>query len=165
MPPPSSFEQMQGGLMAWTGAGDWVPGIRSLHSGKASVRLPGMSEEDAWRKVEAVVGKAIEGTLPGAEAELLQEPALFSRGVVRRAEGRIRRVECYTKAGWLDVLTVRVTPCEGGVEVHLKSVSMGLLPMSVPLAPLLNVLFCAAPFFDNFFNAKRCRLVCSGLDA
>eukprot|EP00658_Telonema_sp_P-2_P041320 TRINITY_DN2953_c0_g1_i2.p1 TRINITY_DN2953_c0_g1~~TRINITY_DN2953_c0_g1_i2.p1 ORF type:complete len:102 (+),score=17.30 TRINITY_DN2953_c0_g1_i2:163-468(+) len=50
---------------------------------------------------------------------------------------------------WLDILEVRCKPSDAGescTNVYLKSYSSGFLPLTIPLAPLLNFCLFFVPF-------------------
>jgi len=55
-----------------------------------------------------------------------------------------------TKAKWLDQLVLRFEATSGNaVKVRVQNNSTGLLPLIIPLAPLLNVVFFFVPFKDH----------------
>lgn len=69
----------------------------------------------------------------------------------------------YTKRwGWLDVGTLKIYTQEkdhGKVKVEAFSVSTGVVPASVFLAPILNILFFWVPFFDFGVNDKHLSMI------
>merc|ERR1712157_357868 len=57
----------------------------------------------------------------------------------------------FTKAGWLDVVSLEIYLSDkDSTNITIKATggSTGFLPLSIPLAPLLNCVLCWWPFSD-----------------
>ncbi|GBG25797.1 Hypothetical Protein FCC1311_020162 [Hondaea fermentalgiana] len=108
-----------------------LPGVRNLHS-----------EEQTW-VVAASAKETLEAIWKAASELEEYEPA-------KREEKKLTVDYLTTKLKWLDQITIEVVS-ESQDSTTLKVVdgSTGFLPLTIPLAPLLNIVLCWFPFGDN----------------
>ncbi|EGD77375.1 hypothetical protein PTSG_08471 [Salpingoeca rosetta] len=146
---------MQGRIQASLNPGGWVPGVRSLHNFK----------ED-WVLSDCDPKLGFDCTLSAFRG------LSITRGVqhvVAKADTSNFDLELhiYTRAEWLDVIRISfnqvvrghlVAPM-GGCIATVVAYSTGLLPCSLPLAPLLNMALCWVPFSDGKENERRVSLL------
>ena len=87
--------------------------------------------------------------------EAMRRSNLSPATVTQTDKGYIIEAWYLTKgAAWLDVVTVTMDIEQSTIKARGIGESTGVLPMTVPLAPILNIFLCWFPF-DDWGNNKR----------
>ena len=123
--------------------------LRSLVNRSRNRRFAGInSKTETWKiaaspaQVSTALVEVLDELTPERRSKLLM-PELK----IAQADARGLHVLTWTKAEWLDTLDVRLEPRgSGGCVAKASFYATGLLPTSVPLAPLANVAFAWFPF-------------------
>ena len=106
----------------------------------------------AWLTTASRQTFVVNGDVGAAAAALrravgeLRGAAPYNSWLELRGGGRAFTLLAVTRFGWLDPTRVTLAPePSGGTRVRMVGWSAGLLPLTVPAAPLLNVLLCLVP--------------------
>ncbi|GAB5372273.1 hypothetical protein AAMO2058_001650900 [Amorphochlora amoebiformis] len=122
-----------------SGMGRRVPVRRSSKGKQGKRKLEDRLCEDLKKTIAAAIGK-----------ELPKGTQVFSQ------KNRMSISMFTGSASWLNVIDIVVTKNpsleQGGCLVRAHANSTGVLPVSVPLAPVLNVALFWIPFFDGGAN-------------
>ena len=92
---------------------------------------------------------AAAAALRGAVRDLQASPAKYNSWTELRGDGRDFTLLAVTAIGWLDPtrITLAPEPSDGGrTRVRMVGWSAGLLPLTIPAAPLLNLCLFFVPF-------------------
>lgn len=120
----------------------WLPGIRSLHSKKETWIIPDATPEVCLENLVSAVA------LLGEREKIHIHKVRPNRNFVQ--------IYSYTEFEWLDIVEIEFQPGqERGTLGKAHSFSTGVLPLMIPLAFLLNMVFFFVPFYDNNFNTMR----------
>ena len=98
--------------------------------------------------VDGDVTKA-EAALRGAVRDLQASPAKYNSWTELRGDGRDFTLLAVTAIGWLDPTRITLAPEPsdvGRTRVRMVGWSAGLLPLTIPAAPLLNLCLFFVPF-------------------
>ena len=55
-------------------------------------------------------------------------------------------IKCFTAARFLDLIQIRI---DKDLHAQVKVFSTGVLPLSIPFAPVINLALFFVPFYDN----------------
>lgn len=120
----------------------WIPGIRNLHCRNETWVIPEATPEVCLEHVISAVA-------------ILSEKEKMHINKVRPGRNFVQ-IFSYTEYEWLDIVEIEFQPGqERGTLAKARSFSTGLLPLMIPFAFLLNMIFFFAPFYDNKFNKMR----------
>lgn len=120
----------------------WLPGIRKLHSKKETWIIPDATPEVCLENLVSAVA------LLGEREKMHIHKVRPNRNFVQ--------IYSYTEFEWLDIVEIEFQPGqERGTLGKAHSFSTGVLPLMIPLAFLLNMVFFFVPFYDNNFNTMR----------
>lgn len=120
----------------------WLPGIRNLHSKKETWIIPDATPEVCLENLVSAVA------LLGEREKMHIHKVRPNRNFVQ--------IYSYTEFEWLDIVEIEFQPGqERGTLGKAHSFSTGVLPLMIPLAFLLNMVFFFVPFYDNNFNTMR----------
>ncbi|KAJ7387228.1 hypothetical protein OS493_004202 [Desmophyllum pertusum] len=120
----------------------WLPGIKNFHSRK-----------ETWIIPEATPDVCLEHLI--SAVAILSETEKMHINKVRPGRNFVQ-IFCYTEAEWLDVVEIEFQPGrERGTLAKARSFSTGLLPLMIPFAFLLNMIFFFVPFYDHNCNKMR----------
>eukprot|EP01147_Barroeca_monosierra_P006976 gene6976-9579_t len=145
----------QGQLQARICPGNWIPGVRALHSHREDWILSDCDAELAYNcTLSSFRGLPVENG---------------HQHVIAKADPKnyVLEMHVYTRAEWLDIIHIKfhkavfkhiIAPM-GGCIASVVSTSSGVIPCFIPLAPLLNTFLCWAPFSDRQSNKKRVSLL------
>ncbi|XP_043238924.1 uncharacterized protein LOC122390251 isoform X1 [Amphibalanus amphitrite] len=137
-----SLTRWQADLQGALRPGRWLPGLRTPHM-----------FEETWRA----------GSTPSVCLLALVRAAKQLRAGVKCQVKTMSEWSSQARAtlhfftaslSWLDVVDVDFVSVDGSTIITLRSFSSGLLPVSLPLAPLLNACLFFFPFYD--FDQNRC---------
>ncbi|KAL4223255.1 hypothetical protein ACF0H5_016727 [Mactra antiquata] len=118
----------------------WLPCIHRLHSCKETWKTD-CNLKEFREAVISTVYKIIAS----------QESTEFWDFHEVREDGTFFRIFTFTRAEWLDVIEIKYI--EGHYEVC--SYSSGVLPLIIPFACILNIVFFFVPFLDQGLNQRR----------
>jgi hypothetical protein len=113
----------------------WLPGVRRMHWE--------IHEWELEESVEAAMSLVWDCAFDGSRG--------WSQYKLDRAGRRMVLHFLTPKAKWLDALELSFSAAGtgGGTRVRVSAFSTGMLPLSIPLAPLLNVALLWFPFGDK----------------
>ena len=134
---PSFFSTLQGPIQDVIAPGHWVGQLAGINSKTDRWEFADSSPEE----VSGALVSVLEGLTPDRRAKLLM-PELR----IARADASAVHVLTWTKAEWLDSLDVRLEPRGSGCVARASFYATGLVPTSVPLAPLINIAMAWFPF-------------------
>ncbi|EDQ88005.1 uncharacterized protein MONBRDRAFT_33039 [Monosiga brevicollis MX1] len=138
---PTIFAQWQSDLQVNLRPSMWIPKLRDIHCHKISGVISGHEAHEVMAALEA------------ATRSLTDK---FQLRPSQKQGTTFYRVYAYTKVEWLDVLEFRLRKTgDTTLRIEVEGFSSGVVPVSVPLAPLLNSAFCWLPFKDHGFNKRR----------
>jgi hypothetical protein len=139
----SKLVRMQANLQRTLSPGNWIPFVRLPHKYFESWLVKDRSPEECVKAVE----KAAE--------ELSEKGGRWVYDVVGSDNPGEVVLCCYTKARWMDVVSIKFVPVAVGSNAAVSFYSAGMVPLSVPLAPLWSALLCWFPFYDGEIARKR----------
>lgn len=120
----------------------WLPGVRNLHSCKETWIIPEATPEVCLEHLVSAIS-------------LLSETEKMHINKIHH-ERHVVQIFSYTEAEWLDIVEIEFQPGqERGTLAKAKSFSTGFLPLMIPFAFLLNMIFFFVPFSDNKYNEMR----------
>lgn len=120
----------------------WIPGIRNLHSKKETWVIPDATPDVCLENLISAVA-------------ILGETEKMHINKVRPNRNFVQ-IFCFTEAEWLDVVEIEFQPGqERGTIGKAYSFSTGVLPLMIPFAFLLNMVFFFVPFYDQNYNKMR----------
>eukprot|EP00475_Leptophrys_vorax_P008125 TRINITY_DN15211_c0_g1_i1.p1 TRINITY_DN15211_c0_g1~~TRINITY_DN15211_c0_g1_i1.p1 ORF type:complete len:181 (-),score=29.98 TRINITY_DN15211_c0_g1_i1:63-605(-) len=145
--PVSWLLHTQASIQSITRPAIWIPVCRTAHYITETWIVNGGSVQQ-W--IEETLRKAV---LEGDKKEKVKPTArrlIFKQCTVDSSTGKgFAQVQCFTKAGWLDIAEFHVESRQGGgdkLHVKVHSFSTGLFPLSIPGAVIANVVFAGACF-------------------
>lgn len=105
-----------------------------------------------WRS-DSVGSDALLKDIIDTVPELTSNDSTKSTYVVNKVdeERGYVRIFAFTRANWLDVMEFTLR----GNKLQAHSFSSGFLPLSIPLAVILNCVLFWIPFYDKRFNRSR----------
>ncbi|XP_068738636.1 uncharacterized protein [Montipora capricornis] len=128
----------------------WLPKIKDLHSCHETWIIPETTPEVCLENLIAAVDRLSEN-----------EKMHISKV---KPHKHFVQIFSFTQYEWLDVVEIEFQPGrESGTLGKAKSFSTGLLPLMIPFAFLLNMVFCFVPFYDNHFNKMRLERIRSNM--
>jgi hypothetical protein len=142
----------QGTIQTYLRPATWIPGCRTPHSYEETWSVSAASV-DEWLMTlkKACFAADRSETNHGTGKRLIWHTSSISAKQIGFA-----RIQCYTRAGWLDLLEFNVRQSNfepGRLNVIIHGYSTGLVPLSIPGALILNVAFFFCPFDDHGFQA------------
>ncbi|EGD75731.1 hypothetical protein PTSG_07847, partial [Salpingoeca rosetta] len=136
---PTVFARLQSSFQAATRPALWFSPMAHLHSRRKEWVIEHVSMDEAKNRL-------LSAAVANAKEFQLAEPLM---------KGDTIQVLSYTKAEWLDVMEFELEQANEHVRIKSHSFSSGLVPVSVPGAPLLNMATFFVPFLDHGLNGKR----------
>ncbi|CAM9335883.1 unnamed protein product [Discosporangium mesarthrocarpum] len=129
-----------------------LPGFRFPHNWKERWTVPDADPEDVTKDI----GVAADRMMMGAEDGYIYHLDELRYSV----SGKIGHATLIilTKSRWMDMVDFEVRkPADGGAGsvVLAHGYSTGFLPVSIPLAPILNIPLCILPFSDGMVIRKK----------
>mmetsp|Transcript_11414 Transcript_11414/g.28885 ORF Transcript_11414/g.28885 Transcript_11414/m.28885 type:complete len:162 (+) Transcript_11414:233-718(+) len=149
MTTPSALSRFQSPMQAAMAPGAWLPGFRRWHYLNEERGLGKGTKEEYYE----MYAKALKDT---------QGKELFEKmELTEDASAHELKLRLWTnKSEWLDVYKFRFAANDAGdVAMHVWAASTGLVPTSVPLAPVLNIVLCWVPFEDHGYLRKRMKIL------
>jgi hypothetical protein len=132
----NALVRAQAGVQAWLRPGVWLPCARDWHHEVHEWASPSLGADELLDKVWSI---AKDMELEGRALEQYDYDKAGKRIVLNYFTA---------KAKWLDQLELTFVSAGSGCTVRVRAYSTGVLPLLVPLAPLLNVIFMFFPFQD-----------------
>jgi hypothetical protein len=144
--------QFQAGLQRRCPSGNLIPALMKLHSEEVEYTFdPTMNVESIKDAIVVAAQRETKDCFP------------------RRWNGNSLKIDVFTPgAKWLDVITITLyvssstsasarnpQDSDKGYSAKVVCTSTGVLPMSIPLAPLLNLSLFWIPFGDNGESARQ----------
>ncbi|KAK7475042.1 hypothetical protein BaRGS_00033723 [Batillaria attramentaria] len=126
----------------------WFPGINRLHS-----------HTEVWRTDTSTPQQNIE-SIQRALMKVIENDKTRSDFYINKVESYFLQIFVFTRAEWLDVIEMHFEHD----KIKIFAFSSGFLPLFLPGACLLNVVFFWVPFLDWGMNEKRLRWLQSQLD-
>uniref|UniRef100_A0A7S0ENH3 Uncharacterized protein n=1 Tax=Phaeocystis antarctica TaxID=33657 RepID=A0A7S0ENH3_9EUKA len=134
---PSFVSSLQGPVQDAVAPGHWLGQLVGINSKTEEWTFADSSPAEVSAALVAVLAE-----LTPARRELLLIPEFK----VTQADASKVHVLTWTKAEWLDTLDVKLEKKGRGCVATASFYATGLLPTSIPLAPLVNVAFAWFPF-------------------
>jgi hypothetical protein len=135
--------QFQAGLQRMFQPGTWIPALKKLHSEEVEYTFdPTMTVESIKDAIVVAAQRETKDCFP------------------RLWNGNSLQIDVFTPgAKWLDVITITLfgssSSANKGYSAKVVCNSTGFLPMSIPLAPVLNLFLFWMPFGDNGQSARQ----------
>ena len=134
---PSLLSSVQGPIQDIVAPGHWIGQFVGINSKTERWDFAASSPAD----VSAALVAVLEELTPERRAKLLMPEFRIAR-----ADASTVHALVWTKAEWLDTLDVQLERRGRGCVATASFYATGLVPTSVPLAPLINILLAWFPF-------------------
>ena len=140
----AAYVRLQSRVQLSLSPGNWIPFVRMPHKWN-----------EMWLVRDRTPAECVKAIVKATE-ELCEKGGKWVYEVVDAEEESGRLVICcYTRARWMDVITINFSKVVSGSNASVSHYSSGFLPLIVPLAPILNCVLCFIPFYDGQLAARR----------
>ena len=156
-PSKNPIIQAQADIQAGLKPAGWIPNVRKFHGADEqtwNLKLNNLDEKDGTNdKIMDIIQESTKKS-----GYLLQPLKVSQTGFILDAYVITRLI------GWLDVITLKICFNKGTellnndkkeIKIIANSESTGFIPLIIPFAPILNILFCWVPFLDGRKNNTR----------
>ncbi|XP_076453429.1 uncharacterized protein LOC143288646 [Babylonia areolata] len=127
----------------------WIPGLNRLHS-----------HREIWTSTRGSTADEILHSVERALLKVIETDRSHSDFIITKAESDFLQIHVLTRVEWLDVIEMRFQDN----TVKISAFSSGFLPLCLPGACLLNVVFFWVPFLDMGMNKKRLKWILTHMD-
>mmetsp|Transcript_41910 Transcript_41910/g.68995 ORF Transcript_41910/g.68995 Transcript_41910/m.68995 type:complete len:189 (-) Transcript_41910:223-789(-) len=143
--PSNPIISIQAKYQALLKPAQWIPIIRDFHRHEMQIGTYHVKEDND------------ESTLLADIKSMLESNDLLPQSVENATDAYIIQSFYFTPtAAWLDTvtLTLRMDRKQHTMSVYGEGESTGFLPVSIPMAPLINIVCCWFPFLDVGNNER-----------
>mmetsp|Transcript_5654 Transcript_5654/g.7759 ORF Transcript_5654/g.7759 Transcript_5654/m.7759 type:complete len:170 (-) Transcript_5654:19-528(-) len=140
------YISLQGNIQSKLRPGSWLPGIRNPHSEEVEWKFPESTSKETAMNAVSEAATSLDNFLERSNDK----------------ESRTIVIDTFTKAKWMDqvVLKFKEDGSDGGeLKAQVECCATGFFPLIVPLAPLLNIIFCFIPFGDGGNCARTMKIL------
>ena len=134
--------QIQSGLQASLKPAQWIPKIRDIHRYEMD-----LGEYSLNNTKDIIYDIRLS----------MEQSELIPHKIIQTSNGYIMEAYYYTPStAWLDVVTLNMIINKQNQSITINGIgeSTGILPLTIPMAPILNMILCWAPF-DDWGNNRR----------
>ena len=139
--------QLQSTVQAALRPAQWIPYIRNLHRYEMEIGKYKLSHFTKSNDEKEIIENMI---------LIISKSNLIPTKTMKSNDGYIMEANYYTPGtAWLDVVTLKIIINKSNDTIFINGIgeSTGLFPLTVPLAPFLNIITCWFPF-DDWGNNK-----------